>query len=245
MGDDVNRFVGGARQGSPNECGLEVRHHLDIKRRLHVCRLTRRQRCDQIPDRETVIASNRECRRPGIRWVALITHVAGQHVDLEDSRRTLLIRTFDRVLVVVAEHRVGEHGFACQVLAHEVGGASHSSVHGLDIDAGRRERGRPIVGLRGIECDRLAAARHRHLPFLREPLRTEIQRLDANVTHPEGLERVREPRRAFRIGGAPDDASPELGMTLIAIPPRDRRLLLDVAVQMSSVDPAVGLFSGG
>ena len=34
------------------------------------------------------------------------------------------------------------------------------------------------------------------------------------------------------------------GMALIAIPPGDRRLLLDVLVQMSAVDPAVRLFAG-
>src|SRR5204862_2236620 len=106
-----------------------------------------------------------------------------------------------------------------------------------------RERGRAIVRLRGIEPDRLAAARNRHVPFLREPLGTEIQRLNANVARPERLELVREPLGALRISGAPDDASPELRVALIAIPPGARRLFLDVLMKMFAVDPAVHLFA--
>jgi uncharacterized protein YicC (UPF0701 family) len=190
---------------------------------------------NQVREREGA-ATSQELRQRGQAICGLVTR-------MEEIRAGAVQEDAHRALAAVAEHRVGEHGFARQVLADEVGGASHSSVHGFDIDAARRERRSAIVGLRGIENDRLAAARHSHFPFLREPLRAEIQRLNTDVAHAQRLELPCQPRGVLRIGGCSDDASPEFRMTLIAVPPGDHRLFLDQPVKVSAVDPAVRLFA--
>jgi hypothetical protein len=68
--------------------------------------------------------------------------------------------------------------------------------------------------------------------------------LNANVRHSKCLEPVREPRGVLSVSGTADDASPEFRVPLVAIPPGNRRLLLDVAMKMFAVNPGVCLFAG-
>src|SRR5262249_21252085 len=136
-----------------------------------------------------------------------------------------------------------ENGLAAHIAADEVGFTAQTGVDDFEIES-RAGRARTRVRrLCGGELQRLGAAGDREIPRLREPLRREIDHVLVHVRKIELLELALHPPSAVAMRGAADDSAPELGMAGVAILPRDRGEILNVAEHLLAVDRFVDLFA--
>ena len=214
----------------PHQRRLEVRHPLHLQRGADGRALPGRQGRDQLAHRVAVVAAEFERRRLGAGRIRLIAHVAGQHVHFEDHRCALGIGAAHRALVAQAGLVEDEDRLAAHVSAGEVGLAAQADVDRLQLHPTRRQAVGTVVRLGGVDAQRLAAAAHRDLPGLRQPLRLEIERLDPHVRQAKALELRGQPLGALMVGRGPGDAAPELRMPLIAVAAGDLRLFDDQGV---------------
>ena len=140
-----------------------------------------------------------------------------------------------------AKHAVGEHRLAADIAAGEVRLGTEPHVDRLQLQAVGRGACRAIERLGRFQTPGLASRRDLDLPRLRHPLRQQVERLDPRVGEPDLVELRLQPVGARGVRPGPDDASPELGIDLVAMAPGDLGLLDDPAMQAPPVDGPVPL----
>ena len=135
-------------------------------------------------------------------------------------------------------HAVDEHRLAAHVASGEVGRRAEADPDGVEVETGRRRADRAQHRMRGLERQRLRAARDVHRPRRGEPGRRERGLLEPDV-HAEAAQLRGDQLLRFRVRRRAGDPAPPL-IARVAALARDRRQLLDVRLEMSAVDPAVG-----